>query len=132
MHAIRPYRTGVLSLGDLCPRGGLWGGLCLGGSLFRGLSVWGVSVRDLPRQRPHQKEQGTRDRDPLEGTWDQASRQEVTSYGDPPPVVIRTDAGGKYPCSLSLLLRVMTMMCFCHFFLSSCVNSNIDNRATRF
>ena len=32
-----------------------------------------------------QKEHGTRDRDPLEGTWDQEARQEVTSYRDPPP-----------------------------------------------
>ena len=30
------------------------------------------------------KEHGTRDRDPLEGTWDQVARQEVTSYRDPP------------------------------------------------
>ena len=34
-------------------------------------------------QRP-QKEHGTRDRDPLEGAWDQAARQEVTSYRGPP------------------------------------------------
>ena len=30
------------------------------------------------------KEHGARDRGPLEGTWDQAARQEVTSYRDPP------------------------------------------------
>ena len=29
------------------------------------------------------KEHGIRDRDPLEGRWDQAARQEVTSYRDP-------------------------------------------------
>ena len=34
--------------------------------------------------RPWWKEHGMRDRDPLGGTWDQAPRQEVTSYRDPP------------------------------------------------
>ena len=34
------------------------------------------------RQTPW-KEHGTRDRDPPEGTWDQAVRHEVTSYRDP-------------------------------------------------
>ena len=37
-----------------------------------------------PLDRDPQKEHGTRDRDSLEGTWDQAARQEVTSYRDPP------------------------------------------------
>ena len=61
--------------------------------------------RDFPRQRPPGqrphwretpwtettwtetlwKEHGTRHRDPLEGTWDHAARQEMTSYRDPPP-----------------------------------------------
>ena len=40
-----------------------------------------------PRQRPWTKnpwkEHGARNRDWLEGTWDQAARQEVTSYRDP-------------------------------------------------
>ena len=34
---------------------------------------------------PLWKEYGTRDRDPPERTWDQAARQEVTSYRDPLP-----------------------------------------------
>ena len=35
-------------------------------------------------QRPPWKEHETRDWDHSEGTWDQAARQEVTSYRDPP------------------------------------------------
>ena len=76
----------------LCPGGvSIQGGLCQG--------TWDQ------RQRPLLKEHGTRDRDPSwrnmgpeteipsEGTWDQAARQEVTSYKVPLPTVDRmTDA----------------------------------------
>ena len=40
--------------------------------------------RDPLDRDPPKKEHGTRDRDPQERTWDQAARQEVTSYRDPP------------------------------------------------
>ena len=44
------------------------------------------SYRDFPGQRPPPaKEHGARGRDPLEGTWDQAARQELISYRTPPP-----------------------------------------------
>ena len=55
-------------MGSLCPRG-----LCPGRSLSRG---------SLSRRSPRSN-MGTRDRDPWEGTWNQAAKQEVT-YRDPP------------------------------------------------
>ena len=42
----------------------------------------------MPTPSPGQTSPGQRpplDTDPLEGTWDQAARQEVTSYGNPAP-----------------------------------------------
>ena len=39
--------------------------------------------RDPLTETP-QKEHGTRDREPPQGTWDQAARHEVTSHRDPP------------------------------------------------
>ena len=71
-------------------------------------SLWGVSLTETsPGQRP------LLNRDPMEGTrfsWDQAVRQEVTSYRDPSPVNRMTHAsenitfpqtsfvgGNKYP-----------------------------------
>ena len=61
------YRTGVgVSVWGVCP-----GGLSIGGrSLFRG------SLSGRPPV----------DRDPPEGTWDQAARQKVTSYREPFPL----------------------------------------------
>ena len=65
-----PYGGGGLCLEGICPAEG---------SLCRGVS-----------QGDPRKEHETRDRDtpqketPLEGTWDQAVRQEVTSYRDRP------------------------------------------------
>ena len=62
------------------------GGLCLGG-LCTGESLLGSPPTENPC-----KEHGTRDRDPPEGIWDQAARQEVTSYRDHlPPVNRMTD-----------------------------------------
>ena len=47
---------------------------------FLSLGGWGGLATETPW-----KEHGTRDRDPpLEGTLDQAARQELTSYKDPP------------------------------------------------
>ena len=40
--------------------------------------------RDLSPGETLWKEHGTRYRDPLEGTWDQSTRQEVSSYREPP------------------------------------------------
>ena len=51
-------------------------------------------------------EYGTRLRDPLEGTWDQAARHEVTSYKD--PLVNRQTLVKKLPCP-ELRLQVVTM-----------------------
>ena len=39
---------------------------------------------ETPQTETPWKEHGTRDRGPLEGTWDQAAIHEVTSYRDPP------------------------------------------------
>ena len=47
-----------------------------------GLPLGGVYDRD-PMDKDPQKEHGINDRDPPEGTWDRAARQEVTSYRDP-------------------------------------------------
>ena len=80
--------------GHLCPEGSLYmgslsrGGLCPGG-ICHCICLW----TETPWRETSQKEHGTRDKDPLEGTWDerhrppggtrdQAARQEVT----PPPV----------------------------------------------
>ena len=41
-------------------------------------------VVSLDRTPPLPEEHRIRDRDPPEGTWDQAVRQEVTSYRDQP------------------------------------------------
>ena len=49
------------------------------------------TARSLPYRRVFVQEKGVSldkdplDRGPLEGTWDQAARQEVTSYRDPSP-----------------------------------------------
>ena len=83
------YREGLcfrgFCLGGLCPGGLCPEGLCPEGHLSKGrgsLSVqWGLGQGDTPRE-----EHGTRDKDPLERTWDQAGRQEVTSYKDPLPI----------------------------------------------
>ena len=48
-----------------------------------GVCLWGVSMTETPMDKDPQKEHGINDRDPSEGTWDQAARQEVTSYRDP-------------------------------------------------
>ena len=55
---------------------------------YRGVSVWGVSVRETPLDKDQRH--GTRDRDPLEGTWDQVARQEVHIIQRPPIPVNRT------------------------------------------
>ena len=50
----------------------------------------GVSVQEVPLDRDSldrdSLDRGPLDRDPMEGTCDQAARQEVTSYRDPSPV----------------------------------------------
>ena len=51
------------------------------------------------------------DRDPLEGTWDQAARQEVTSYRDPSPVD-RQKGVKQLPCPKLLLRVVVTLIIF--------------------
>ena len=79
------YRTGrSLSREGLCLRDLRLGGLCRGwGSLSRGSPSRGVSVQGGSLSGRHlPNEHGTKDRDPLEGKWDLAARQEVTSYKD--------------------------------------------------
>ena len=69
-------------------------------SLYRGLCSGGFPHRDPPGQRPPRHRppcietphtQILLDRDPLEGIWDQAARQEVIAYRDR-PVDRMTDA----------------------------------------
>ena len=71
MHFSRMRTARYLPYKGLCPEG---------------VSVWVVSVRENLQTETCWKEHGTRDRDPLEGTWDQAARQGVTSYKDPFPM----------------------------------------------
>ena len=53
-------------------------------SLYRGGSASGGCLWQRPPwTKTPQKEHGINDRDPPEGTWDRAARQEVTSYIDP-------------------------------------------------
>ena len=54
-------------------------------------SETGSDIMRPPGYRPPWKEHGTRDRDPLEGTWDQAAKQEVTSYRNPLPPCEQND-----------------------------------------
>ena len=59
-----------------------------GGGFYPGVSLTGTPWTETPwtdpLSRDPQKEHVTRDRDLLEETWDQADRQEVTSYRDLP------------------------------------------------
>ena len=99
------------------------GGLCPGGLCPGGLHPGGLCPGSLCQGKPL-------DRDPLEGTWNQAARQEITSYRDPylppPPLNKMTDtclwkyylaqtsfAGVKILLQLEQLVRA-------HFYVSNC------------
>ena len=87
---------GVSVRGDLCPGKSLSGrhpGRNMGPHGTRGRDPQkkhgtrdrGPRKKHGTRDRGPQKKHVTRDRDPQKGTWDQATRQEVTSYRDPSP-----------------------------------------------
>ena len=69
------------------------GGLCLG---------------VLPDRDPPRRNMGPETETPLEGTWDQTTRQEVTSYRDPPPWTEGQPCVKTLPCS-KLRLRVVLL-----------------------
>ena len=94
------YRP-LFTVGGLCPRGSLSGSLCPGGFCPGALCMWGLCMWGLcpggglcPRglcpetgslsERKIKKEHGTRDRDPQKENGNQAAKQEVTPYRDPP------------------------------------------------
>ena len=82
---------------------------------------------------PPWKEHGARDRDPLEGTWDQAAKQEVISYREspsPPPVDrMASFASGKYACGPSLLRDNKTNQFYASRsnMINQCVSSAVDS-----
>ena len=84
------YHTGVSVKGVSGEGWGVYLGVSVQGGLCPGGLCPGISFRT----ETFQKEHATRDRDPPEGTWDRAARQEVTSYRNPLPPVGQNDRCG--------------------------------------